>query len=86
MNTSLRTLQINLEIKKIEGWDSNFSKDDFMEGAKNAAVTISLMLQQSNWKELRGLLIREAVKTHTKKLPIKSIVCDHIAVGGGNVF
>ena len=37
-----------------------------MEGAKNAAVTISSMLQQSNWKELRGLLIREAVKTQKK--------------------
>ena len=32
-----------------------------MEGAKNAAVTISSMLQQSDWKELRGLLNRDAL-------------------------
>ena len=62
MNASLRTLQINLQIKEIEGWDSNFSKNDFVEGAKNAAVTISSMLQESNWKELKGLLTRQGVK------------------------
>ena len=62
MNNSLRTLQINYKIKEIKGWDPSFSKDDFMEGAKNAAITISSMLQQSNWKELRGLLIREVSK------------------------
>ena len=62
MNTSFRTLQISYKMKEIKDWDPNFSKSDFMEGAKNAAVTISLMLQRSNWKELRGLLLREGVK------------------------
>lgn len=62
MNTSLRTLQINNKMKEIKDWDHNFSKSDFMERAKNAAVTISSMLQQSNWKELRGLLTRDGVK------------------------
>ena len=52
---------INRQIKEIQSWDSNFSKNDFMEGAKNAAVTISSMLQQSDWKELRGLLNRDAL-------------------------
>ena len=50
-------------MKEIKDWDPHFSKSDFMEGAKNAAVTISSMLKQSNWKELRGLLIREGVKS-----------------------
>ena len=62
-----RTLQINLQIKEIEGWDSNFSKNDFVEGAKNAAVTISSMLQESNWKELKGLLTRQGVKIKKNK-------------------
>ena len=52
---------INRQIKEIESWDSNFSKNDFLEGAKNAAVTISSMLQKSDWKELRGLLNRDAL-------------------------
>merc|ERR550517_622188 len=49
-------------MRELKGWDSNFSKDDFLEGAITAAVTISSMLQQNDWKELRGLLIRKEFK------------------------
>ena len=43
-------------------WDPSFSKEDFIYGAENAAVNISWLLQDNDWKELRGLLTRKEFK------------------------
>ena len=65
-----KALQIHLILMQIKKhWDPSFSTEDFLYGAKNAAVTISWMLQESNWQELRGLLNRKAFKRLQTEVP-----------------
>ena len=59
----LKVLQINIHLRAIKkNWDPTFSKEDFLLGAKMAAVNISGLVQQSDWRELRGLLTRKEFK------------------------
>ena len=59
----IKSLQIHLLLMRLKSeWDPSFSKEDFIYGAENAAVNISWLLQDNDWKELRGLLTRKEFK------------------------